>query len=384
MESLIRFFNIPKSSFFLFGPRGTGKSTWLRKHFSENTLFLDLLKPEMFRLLSAKPERLSEMILGDKKIKTVIIDEIQKIPELLDQVHSLIEEHKKIQFVMTGSSARKLKRTGVNLLAGRALVKTFHPFMAAELENRFDIEKALSQGLIPLVVDATVPDHTLQSYAALYLREEVQTEGLVRNIGSFSRFLEALSFSHGSVLNLSHVARECQVGSKTAEGFLEVLEDLLLASRLPCFQKRAKRAVINHPKFYYFDCGVFRSLRPTGPLDEPEIVSGAALEGLVYQHLQAWIAYSENKCSLSYWRTRAGNEVDFIVYGPNEFYAIEVKNSARIRSEDYSGLKAFGEDYPKASRVILYRGKHRYEHDGILCLPCETFLKNLKPGTPLS
>ncbi|HKP97217.1 MAG TPA: DUF4143 domain-containing protein [Fibrobacteria bacterium] len=251
------------------------------------------------------------------------------------------------------------------------------------MKQRFDLEKALVRGLIPLVVDSPEPEETLKAYAALYLKEEVQAEGLVRNIGSFARFLEALSFSHGCVLNLSHVSRECQVGQKTAEGYLEVLEDLLLAHRLPVFQKRAKRALASHPKFYYFDTGVFRSLRPMGPLDQPELVSGPALEGLVFQHLRAWIAYGGDNHSLSYWRTQAGNEVDFVVYGKDGMRAIEVKNSRRIRSEDFSGLASFGEDYPGAKRVILYRGDERIESKGILCLPCGDFFRGLVPGKPL-
>ena len=257
IESTTRFLKPPKQSFFLLGPRGTGKSTWLKNHFPTHTLYLDLLKPDIFRQLTASPERLSELITGQKNLQTVILDEIQKAPGLLDMVHSLMEDNKKIRFILTGSSARKLKRTGVDLLAGRALMKTFHPFMAMELGEKFDLEKALDQGLLPLVVDSLDPVETLKAYAALYLREEVQAEGMVRNIGSFSRFMEAISFSHGSVLNISHISRECQVGAKTAEGYFEILEDLLLAHRLPIFQKRSKRALISHPKFYYFDTGIY-------------------------------------------------------------------------------------------------------------------------------
>lgn len=208
------------------------------------------------------------------------------------------------------------------------------------------------------------------------------SEGLVRNIGSFTRFLETMSFSHGEVLNLSHVSRKSQVERKTAEGYLEILEDLLLGHRLPVFQKQAKRAVANHPKFYYFDTGVFRSLRPTGPLDAPEQAAGPALEGLVHQHLRAGNAYGGDKHTLSYWRTRAGNEVDFVVYGEKESAAIEVKSSPRIRPGDYSGLNSFGEDYPKARRLLLYRGKDRFEHQGITVLPCQEFLAALGPGSP--
>jgi predicted AAA+ superfamily ATPase len=298
---------------------------------------------DVFRTLAANPERLGELIEGSGGTGIVVLDEIQKAPALLDEVHSLMERR-------------------VDLLAGRALIRNLHPFMAAELGKKFVLEKALKYGLIPLVMNSEDPESTLAAYASLYLKEEVQAEGLVRNIGSFARFLEAISFSHGSILNLSHVARECQVGQKTAEGFLE---DLLLGHRLPVFQKRSKRALASHPKFYYFDTGVFRSLRPAGPLDDPGTIEGAALEGLVFQHLRAWIGYGGDKHTLSYWRTRAGNEVDFILYGKDGIHAIEVKNSKRIRPEDYSGLVSFGEEYPIAKRYLLHQGPDRYVHEGI-------------------
>jgi predicted AAA+ superfamily ATPase len=383
MEMVSRFLIPPDQSFFLFGPRGTGKSTWIRDHFGEKILYLDLLRMDLFRTLTANPERLRELVEGSPGTHTVVLDEIQKAPALLDEVHSLMERHKRIRFILTGSSARKLKRAGVDLLAGRALIRNLHPFMAAELGKKFVLEKALKNGLVPLVMNAQDPEGTLASYAALYLKEEVQAEGLVRNIGSFARFLEAISFSHGSILNLSHIARECQVGQKTAEGYLEVLEDLMLGHRLPVFQKRSKRALASHPKFYYFDTGVFRSLRPTGPLDDPGMVEGAALEGLVSQHLRAWISYSGDKHTLSYWRTRAGNEVDFIVYGKDGMHAIEVKNSKRIRPEDFSGLISIGEEYPIAKRYLLYQGAEKYIHDGIRCMPCGRFLAELRPGKPI-
>ncbi len=384
METVSRFLIPPDQSFFLFGPRGTGKSTWIREHFGEKILYLDLLRMDVFRTLTANPERLRELVEGrNPGVDTVVLDEIQKAPTLLDEVHSLMEKQKKIRFILTGSSARKLKRAGVDLLAGRALIRNLHPFMAYELGKKFVLEKALQYGLVPLVMNAPDPEGTLAAYAALYLKEEVQAEGLVRNIGSFARFLEAISFSNGSILNLSHVARECQVGQKTAEGYLDVLEDLLLGHRLPVFQKRSKRSLASHPKFYYFDTGVFRSLRPTGPLDDPGTIEGAALEGLVFQHLRAWNGYGGDKHTLSYWRTRAGNEVDFIVYGKDGLHAIEVKNSKRIRPEDFSGLISIGEEYPIAKRYLLHRGADRYVHEGIRCMPCGKFLAELKPGKPI-
>lgn len=379
METRDRFFEIPRGNFFLFGPRGTGKSTLLRMCFP-SALRIDLLDPEEYRVLSARPEVLEHRIAGSPKKPVVVIDEIQKIPDLLPLVHRLIEGKSGLRFILTGSSARKLKRSGVDLLAGRAIVKTLHPFMAAELQKEFHLDRALRLGMLPLVLDSPEPEETLRSYAALYVKEEVQAEGLVRHIGNFSRFLESVAFSHAAVLNVSNVARECQVERKVVESYLSVLEDLLLAFRIDVFSRRRGRELASHPKFFYCDAGVFRSLRPKGPLDRPEEIEGPALEGLVAQHLRAWTAYSGDDHSLYHWRTRSGVEVDFVIYGPSGIHAIKVKNTSRIRPEDLRSLKAFAEEYPQASRLLLYRGKHRIKTDKILCLPCEDFLSQLTPG----
>lgn len=375
MELVIpRSFPPPKQSFFLFGARGTGKSTLLRSLWKD-ALWIDLLQPDAFRSYSARPERLRELVEGHPEAKVVVIDEIQKVPELLSMVHALIEKNKSLQFVLTGSSARKLKRSGVDLLAGRVLKKTLHPFTAGELKHDFDLGKALKIGLVPLVIMAEDPESVLKAYAGLYVREEVQAEGLVRNIGGFTRFLEAVSFSHASVLNISNVARECEIERKVVEGYVSILEDLLLSYRIPVFTKKAKRATVAHSKFFFFDSGVFRSLRPAGPLDRPEEITGAALEGLVAQHFIAWIAYQDNGSTLYYWRTRSGVEVDFVLYGKDCFWAVEVKNTARIRPEDLASLSVFRDEYPQSEAFFLYRGKERLKKNGILCLPSEEFLR---------
>ena len=378
MEFVGRFFEPPESHFFLFGPRGTGKSTFLRQRFPK-ALFVDLLDPETYRNLQARPERLREMVEGDPSKEAVVIDEVQKVPELLSAVHQLIEERKDRRFILTGSSARKLKRGGVNLLAGRAVLRTLHPFMAAELPV-FNLDQALTRGMVPLIVDSSEPKDALRAYATLYLKEEVQFEGLVRNIGNFARFLEAASFSHASTLNVANLARECQVDRKTVAGYLEVLEDLLLCFQVPVFTKRAQRQTAAHPKFYLFDAGVYRSLRPQGPLDRPEEIDGGALEGLVAQHLRAWIAYSDPELKLYYWKTRSGTEVDFVVYGSGGFWALEVKNSRVVRSKDVRPLRTFHSDYPECRPVLLYRGQERRQVGGIPCWPCEDFLRQLLPG----
>jgi uncharacterized protein len=262
-------------------------------------------------------------------------------------------------------------------------LRSLHPFMAAEIGDRFHLDSAVRQGLVPLVWSAREPEEVLKSYVDLYLKEEVQMEGLVRRFEGFARFLEAVSFSHAAVLNVSEVARECQVNRKTVEGYLEILEDLLLAFRIPVFTKRAQRGLTTHPKFFWFDAGVFVAMRPAGPLDRPEEIGGAALEGLVAQHLRAWIDYSGEDFTLSFWRTRAGSEVDFVLYGRHGFWALEVKHSATIRPADLRGLKAFREEYPEADLLLLYRGEEARVVDGIRCLPCEDFLRKLVPGSPL-
>lgn len=368
---------------FLFGPRGTGKSTWLRKTYPEAG-YLDFLDSETYRFYSARPERISKAVADSPGTKRFIIDEIQKVPEVLSDLHRLIESERSIQFILTGSSSRKLKKRGVDLLAGRALNKRFHPLMACEMKDDFDLERALRFGMVPLISTSANPEHTRRSYIDLYLNEEVKEEGLTRNIGNFARFLETMSFSQGSVLNLSEVSRDSEVKRNTVDAYTSILEDLLIAVRLPVFAKRAKRAVINRRKFYFFDCGVFAGLRPRGPLDVDGSLEGLTLETLVMQHLRAWIDYSEKSVSLYFWRTRGGAEVDFVLYGEDTFVAVEVKNTAFPRARDTSGLRTFVKDYPEAQPVLLYRGTDRKHRDGIPWLPVDTFLKALSPEVEIT
>lgn len=370
----------PQGHFFLLGPRGTGKTAWCNAQF-KNALRIDLLDAATLREYSSQPERLIQSVSANAKKKQIVIDEIQKLPQLLDAVHLLIERKEGHQFVLTGSSARKLRRQGTNLLGGRATQKHLHPYMACELGKKFDLGKALRQGLLPVVWAATDPAEILQAYNGLYLREEVQMEGLVRNAGDFARFLETMSFSHASVLNLSNVARESHINRKTVENYLQILEDLLLGFRLDVFTKRAKRELAGHPKFYFFDTGIFRANRPRGPLDSTTELNGPALEGLIAQHLKAWCDYTRTPHQLHYWLTRTGVEVDFIVYGELGLFAVEVKHANRVRPEDLKGLRAFAQDYPQSRNYFLYRGEERLLIDGILCLPCEEFLKSLRPDS---
>lgn len=380
MEIIHRFFNDPETSFFLFGPRGTGKSTWLKTRFSADVLYIDLLRAKSFRIYSARPEQLEELVSGNPDKQTIIIDEIQKVPSLLDVVHHIIESKQEYRFILTGSSSRKLKRTGVDLLAGRAIQKSFHPFMASELQASFDFLKAMKYGMIPLIYQSKNPKATLDTYISLYVNEEVKMEGLVRKIGDFSRFLEVVSFSNGSVINVSEIARDSQAGRKAVESYISVIEDLLLSVQIPVFSKMAKRLLIAHPKFYFFDVGVFRALRPTGPLDRPQEIEGIALETLILQQLRAWADLSEFEVKIYYWRTRSGVEVDFVLYGPDHFYAIEVKNTENIRNKDIKGLKTFLTDYPQAKAFLLYRGDEKLRKADVLCLPVNDFLSELYPN----
>jgi len=361
------------SSFFLFGPRSTGKSTWVQRQFP-SALFVDLLRASVFTRLSAEPDRLGKMI-PDGFSDRVIIDEIQKIPPLLDEVHRLIET-RRLRFILTGSSPRKLRRGGVNLLGGRALTLRMYPLTAAELKSSFDFKRALEYGLIPPAYTAEDPRDFLESYVQVYLQEEITQEGLIRNIGSFARFLESASFSQGSILNVATVARDCAVPRKTVEGYFEILNDLHIAYYLPIFQKRAKRKSQAHPKFYFFDAGLFRALRPFGPLDAQWEATGPALETLVLQEIIALNSYLRRRYSICYWRSKAKAEVDFILYGEKAFFAIEVTGANRVREGDIAGLKAFLKEYPQAEAFLLYGGEERYYEDKISFIPLTEFFKD--------
>ncbi|MFT5208127.1 MAG: putative AAA+ superfamily ATPase, partial [Candidatus Omnitrophota bacterium] len=282
----------PKNkSFFLFGPRGTGKSYWVKATFP-NSVYLDLLEAELYIPLMANPQRLQEFIGKTTKQQWIIVDEVQKIPELLNEVHRLIEKNH-YKFILTGSSARKLKKKGVNLLAGRALTYHLYPLTSSELGKDFVLNQSIQFGHLPSVFSEENPKKYLQSYIQTYLKEEIQQEGLTRNLGAFLRFLEAASFSQGSTINIAEVARECSVHRKVVEQYFVILEDLLLAKFLPVFTKRSKRRLLAHPKFYYFDVGIYRALRPRGPLDRSEEIDGHALETLFFQELTALNDYMQ-------------------------------------------------------------------------------------------
>ena len=361
-------------SYLILGPRGTGKTTWIKSHFKKFE-YIDLLNEAIYFELKGNPHQLETYF--PKDIHTwIIIDEIQRVPELMNEVHRAIE-HNHRRFILTGSSARKLKKTGVNLLAGRALQRNMFPLTAIEQKGDFDLQQTLLSGQLPKVKSAADPKDFLQTYVNTYLREEVLQEGLVRNMRAFHRFLEVASFSHAQQINISAIAREVGVDQKTVSGYFDILEDLLLAWRIPVFDKRAKRRLSLHPKFYYFDVGVFQTLRPKGPLDISSEIGGSALEGLILQEMRAINAYFRRGYEFYFWRTSNQIEVDFILYGENGLIAIEVKAKAQVDKKDYSGLKAFRADYPMAKCYLIYLGDQEKQVDGITLLPAKQALMRL-------
>ena len=362
-------------SFFLFGPRGTGKTTWVKAAFP-GSIYIDLLEADIFNDLTARPQRLVSFIPPDFK-DWVIIDEVQRVPELMHEVHRLIES-RKYRFILTGSSPRKLRRKGPNLLAGRALMLSMHPLTVAELGADFKLEHSLRYGHLPSAYVEATPQRYLEAYVKAYLEEEIRQEGLSRNLSAFARFLEAASFSQGSVLNIASVARECAVERKVVENYFSILEDLMIAYRLPVFAKKAKRRLVAHPKFYFFDTGVYRTIRPMGPLDAPEEVEGIALETLFLQEVMALNRSLDLGYTVYYWRTSNGREVDFILYGPKGLLAFEIKRTARLSTSLLSGLKSFLADYPMAKAYLVYMGDRRLYEDGIELIPVRETLKQLR------
>lgn len=363
-----------RKSFFLFGPRGTGKTTWVKSAFP-GAAYLDLLAADVFNDLLANPQRLGNYI-PKGHTGFVIIDEIQRIPELLHEVHRLIETAG-VLFILTGSSARKLRKKGHNLLGGRALTYFMHPLTSCELGTDFNLTRSLSFGQLPSAYREADPKQYLESYIKSYLEQEVFQEGLTRNLSAFARFLETASFSQGSVLNTSEVARESAIERKVVENYFTILEDLLIGYRLPPFTKRAKRRLVAHPKFYFFDTGVYRTIRPMGPLDMPEAAEGAAFESLFFQNLLAINDSLHLGYTMYYYRTATGLEVDFVAYGEKGIRAFEIKRTGRVSSATTRGLRHFSKEYPAAKCFLVYGGKRIMREGNIEILPAENALKDL-------
>jgi predicted AAA+ superfamily ATPase len=363
-------------SYFIFGPRGTGKTSWLKKNYKD-AIFFDLLETETLFDLDRVHNNLEKKIPNSYS-GPIIIDEIQKLPSLLNEVHRLIEKRKDWNFILTGSSARKLRQAGVNLLAGRALVKNFYPLTFNEVGTDCDLKKTLKYGLLPKAYTEENPEKFLKSYLQIYIDLEVRLEGLTRNIGNFSRFLQAASFSQGQILNISSVASDCGIERRVVTNYFDIIRDLLIAYELPVFTKRAKRELVKHRKFFFFDAGVFQIIRPRGPLDSDSEINGPALETLVLQEIMAINEYYQYEYEIFTWHTKKHQEVDFILYGKRGLIAIEVKASSRLREDDFSGLELFGEDYPIAKKYFIYLGDKKNHNNDISVIPVKDFLLGLK------
>ena len=369
----------PDKSFFLFGPRGTGKSTWLEENYPD-ALYVDLLQNKTYLELLKNPDFLAQMIEGTDP-KWVIIDEIQRIPDLLNEIHALIFKYKdKVKFALTGSSARKLKKHEANMLAGRAITRHFYVLTSFELGKDFDLLTALKYGTLPISVNnKNISDKIdfLESYIDTYLREEIQQEALVRNLVSFNRFLSVASIMNSQQLNLSNLARETGVSRSTVQGYFSILEDTLIGGLLPAYQARAKIKEVALPKFYFFDPGVVRAL--SGQLRESlsNEEKGKLFETFIYGELKAANHYKNLGRDFFYWRTPSGNEVDFICKKGSDVIGIEVKSSTSWKTSYGQGLKTMLEEKKITSAVAVYLGDKKLKTNNITIYPLEQFLSDL-------
>lgn len=360
-------------SFFLFGARGTGKSTWLKEEFPD-ALWVDLLDEKKYQTYLARPEEFSELVSAAAASKWIIIDEVQRLPQLLNSVHQLIEsEHRK--FVLCGSSARKLKQAGTNLLAGRASRRFAFPLTPEELGEDFDLNLVLTFGSIALIWQSGDRRETLEDYTQLYLREEIQAEALVRNLPAFARFLPIAALLHSKVLSISSLARDAEAHRNTIAGYIDVLEDTLIAFRLPAFQAQLRVKEKKHPKLYFIDSGLVRALKKQlFPLLAQEEI-GELFEGWVVNYANAINTYFKLGFELSYWSpTNSKVEVDLLLTRNKEHIAIEIKSSSRLHRDDYSGLEAISDLPGLKRRILIYRGTEFRLREGIEIVPIEQFI----------
>lgn len=376
-----RLVRLPGQSFFLLGVRGVGKSTWARRHFPEAPR-IDLLDEGRYQDYLVDPSLFAAELETVPAGSWVVVDEIQRLPNLLNEVHRFIEE-RRLKFALLGSSARKLKAAGVNLLAGRALHKAMHPLTPAELGDDFDLEAALDSGTIPLVWVSEERRSVLESYVRLYLREEIRAEALVRNLPGFARFLPIAALYHGEVVNVAGIGRDCGVARTTVQGYLDILEDTLLAFRLPAFEAKLRVRERRHPKLYWADPGLVRAVKKLrGPIAPEE--RGALLEGWVLHLLRAHGEESELFDSLSYWAPHPANrtEVDFLLRRRGEFVAIEVKSQPRYHTGMLRGLRAIAELPGMVRRVLVYGGKRSFRtNDGIDVWSTDRLQRTLAEGS---
>ena len=367
-------------TFFLWGPRQTGKTTLLRKTYGD-ARWVDLLKAEEFRRYVARPELLRQEIEAEplNPGRQIVIDEIQKVPTLLDEVHWLLE-NRGLHFALCGSSARKVKRGAANLLGGRAIRYELHGLTASELAGEFELDRMLNHGYLPRIYEASRPNRLLDAYIADYLKEEVAAEGLVRNLPTFSDFLDVAALSDCEIVNFSNIARECGVSSHTTKNHFQILEDTLLGRWLPAYRKRPKRRVIGAPKFYFVDVGIVNRLARRGELHPGSELYGKAFENWIFHELTAFSNYRGCDSALSYWRLASGIEVDFVI--GEMAVAIEAKSSAKITRDHLKGLRSLVVDYADVARriVVCREPKPRKTDDGIEILPAKTFVQRLWNG----
>lgn len=354
----------PKQSFFLFGPRGTGKSRWIEQQFPAAAASFDLLDEELLVHLLSEPGALARRLQPLARNDWVVVDEVQRAPVLLNTVHRFIEK-KRLRFVLCGSSARQLRRRGVNLLAGRAVERHLHPFTPSELGERFDIEDALRFGTLPLVWSAPERTDTLRAYVQTYLTQEIRNEAAVRGLPSFTRFLPIAALFHAQVLNVASLARDAGVPRATVQSYLEILDQTLLTFRLPAYRPRLRVKEVAHPKLYWADAGLVRAFkRSFGPLQEEE--RGPLFEGWVAQTLRAMNDYRGMFDDWSYWSSHGSGgavEVDFLLRRGKHLVAVEAKAGRRFKPEMVRGLQAIASLPDVKRRVLVYGGSESWTTD---------------------
>lgn len=369
----------PKGSFFLFGMRGSGKSSWVLQSKLAD-LSINLLREDLYQRILVNPMVFSGQLENLKNGSCVFVDEIQRIPSLLNEVHRFIEE-KKLKFILTGSSARKLKSSGINLLGGRAIVKHMLPLLPEEMKEDFNLTKALQFGTLALITASEAPPkERLRAYVQTYLKEEIQAEALVRNLPGFARFLPVAALFHGQVINVSNIARECGVERTTVAGYLDILEDTLLTFRLPAFEAKLRVRERKHAKLYWIDSGVARAAK--GQLGEVSAEErGSLLEGFIAQTLRAYQLYKDVFDEMYYWSSTQTKqtEVDFLVRRDREFCAIEVKASNKVHEDSFKGLRAIAPLKGLKKRILVYLGPDRLKtQDGIYVIPVLEFVRLLE------
>ena len=359
-------------SVFLWGARQVGKTTLLEQLFP-HVRYYDLLQANEFERFLRRPSLLSEELESMKEGDLVIIDEIQKVPHLLDEIHSLIHR-KKIRFILSGSSPRKLIRSGANLLGGRALKKTLFPLVSAEIPE-FDLIKAVNNGMIPRHYMINNPLERFRAYIGVYLNEEIREEALSRNLKSFSRFLEIAALSNGEMIVYKNIAQDCGIDYRTVKDYFEILNDTLIGYLIPGFTSTMKRRAIQTPKFYFFDVGITNYLLNRRNLLPGSEVFGHSFEHLIIQELIAYLGYTQSTETITYWRTSSGYEVDVII--GNGRIAIEIKSTNEVKTRHLKGLKAFQEDFPNVRAIVVSLDKYKRIINGVEIIPAEQFLKAL-------